>query len=164
MPTPPRSVSFSALDACHQEILAHLQALGALAKHIAAHGIDAPAQQQAHIIEAFFSGTSRAHHAQEEEVVFPALLAGDNEELKAVVRTLQQDHGWIEENWIELSPRLSAIAEGSSWFEPTEFQHEVELFQALLENHIALEETTVYPVAKAHWAQTLANKATTARQ
>ena len=68
--------------------------------------------------------------------------------LKATVKTLQQDHGWIEENWIELSPKLRAIASGNNWFEPAELVSQVEIFVTLVQNHIALEESTVYPAAK----------------
>lgn len=148
MPTAPKAVSFAALDNCHQQMLAQLKALADLAQRIEAGGIDADAQQQADQIETFFSGTSREHHAQEEKVVFPPILASDDETLRATVTTLQQDHGWIEENWIELSPKLRAIASGNSWFEPAEFGRQVEIFVALVQNHIALEESTVYPAAK----------------
>lgn len=148
MPNAPKSVNFAALDTCHQQMLTQLKALTDLAKRIESEGIDADVQQPADQIETFFSGTSRAHHAQEEKVVFPPILAGDDETLKATVKTLQQDHGWIEENWIELSPKLRAIASGNNWFEPAELVSQVEVFVTLVQNHIALEESTVYPAAK----------------
>ena len=56
-PTP-----FEALDACHRQILAQLKDLTELARQIESKGVDAAAQHQAGIIEAFFSGTSRQHH------------------------------------------------------------------------------------------------------
>ena len=104
-------------------------------------------------LEAFFSGTSRQHHAEEERSVFPPLLSSGNTELANAVRTLQQDHGWIEENWIELAPRLRAIALGNGWTDPTEFQNYVEVFTELMDGHIALEETLIYPESKDRWAQ-----------
>jgi hemerythrin-like domain-containing protein len=154
----PKPVSFEALDACHQQTHVHLTGLAELARHIDAVGVDAQAQQQAAAIEAFFSGTSREHHAEEEKTVFPPLLASGNAELVEAVRTLQQDHGWIEENWIELGPQLRAIASGNNWFDAAEFQHDVEVFLELCQGHIALEETLVYPESKARWAQTVASR------
>jgi len=77
-------------------------------------------------------------------------LASGNAELAQAVRTLQQDHGWIEENWIELAPQLRAIAVGNDWIDAAEFQHDVEVFLELCNGHIALEETLVYPAAKEH--------------
>lgn len=158
MPHTSDSDPFEALDACHRDIARHLAALSALARHIDESGIDDKARQQSATIEAFFSGTSRQHHRDEEQGVFPALLNGGNAELAQTVRTLQQDHGWIEENWIELAPRLRAIASGNGWTDPVEFQNYVEVFTELLQGHIALEESLIYPESKARWAALLAQR------
>jgi len=154
----PEADQFEALDACHRDIQRNLAALDALARQIQADGINDPARHQAGTIEAFFSGTSRQHHAEEERTVFPPLLASGNAELVQAVRTLQQDHGWIEENWIELAPQLRAIASGNDWADGAEFQHCVEVFVDLVRGHIALEETLIYPESKARWAQTVAGR------
>ena len=146
------AADFEALDACHHQIHLHLAALAAMAKHIEEVGIDETVKRQAATIESFFSGTSRQHHAEEEKNVFPPLLASGDARLMAAVRTLQQDHGWIEENWLELAPQLRAIASGNHWADPTELQHYVEVFLALCQGHIALEETLIYPESKARWA------------
>jgi len=153
-------INFEALDACHRQIHTHLTELAELVQHMEANGVDAATQQRAAAIEAFFSGTSREHHAEEEKNVFPPLLASGNTELVAAVRTLQQDHGWIEENWLEIAPRLRAIATGSNWFDPAEFQQYVEVFLALCHGHIALEESLIYPESKARWAQAVARRVT----
>lgn len=149
---------FESLDACHRQTHDHLADLAALARHIEVTGVDAQAQQMAGAIEAFFSTTSREHHAEEERSVFPVLLASDNAELVQAVRSLQQDHGWIEENWIELAPQLRAIASGINWVDAAEFQHAVEVFLDLSMGHIALEETLIYPESKARWAKLVADR------
>jgi hemerythrin-like domain-containing protein len=159
MGTSKEQPEFEALDACHQQIQAHLHELSDLAKYVSDNGIDHQVQQKALDIEAFFSGTSREHHAQEEASVFPALLASDDAALVAAVRSLQQDHGWIEENWIELAPRLRAIASGNGWIDETEFLNYVEVFLELCNSHIALEETLIYPESKARWADAVAARA-----
>jgi hemerythrin-like domain-containing protein len=151
--------SFEALDACHQQIMEHLTKLTALAQYIATTGIDGTAQQHAGVIEAFFSGTSRQHHMEEERNVFPPLLAGSDAELAALVRTLRQDHGWIEENWIELAPQLRAIASGNNWIDSAEFQHNAQVFLALCRGHIELEEKMIYPHAKALHSRSLSSRA-----
>jgi hemerythrin-like domain-containing protein len=151
--------TFDALDECHRQIQRHLAYLSAMARHVAERGIDAGVRAQAQIIEAFFSDTSRVHHAEEEAKVFPALLASGSAELVAAVCALQQDHGWIEENWLELAPRLRAIASGNDWIDETEFLNYVEVFLALMEGHIALEEALIYPESKSRWAQTVAARA-----
>jgi hypothetical protein len=50
--------------------------------------------------------------------VFPSLPSSADAELVAAVRSLQQDHRWIEENWIALAPQLRAIAPGLHWVDP----------------------------------------------
>jgi len=158
MSTEPEFAKLEALDACHQQILAHLDMLAALAKRVEEVGVDDTARQQAGTIESFFSSTSRQHHLDEEKTVFPPLLASGNAELVETVRRLQQDHGWIEENWLELSPQLSAMASGNGWVDTVEFQHDQKVFTDLCHGHIALEETIAYPESKARWAQAVANR------
>ena len=77
------------------------------------------------------------------------MLAGLDLDLVAKVRSLQQDHGWIEENWIELSPQLSAVASGNNWFDLAELKHGVEVFAELCRTHLAVEDTLVYPMTRA---------------
>jgi hemerythrin-like domain-containing protein len=158
----PESAGFEALDACHQQILVHLDMLAELAKHIENVGVDAKARQQAAAIETFFSGTSRQHHAEEEKNVFPPLLASGNADLVTAVRSLQQDHGWIEENWLELAPQLRAIGEGNNWIDTAEFQHYLGVFLELCRGHIALEETLIYPESKARLVKAVAKRVTRA--
>ena len=146
--TRPATIGFEAFDVCHQQILEHLALLKALAAQVAVAGVDAAVQQQAAAIEAFFSGTSRQHHLEEEKSVFAPLVAGGDPEVSALVRVLQQDHGWIEENWLELAPQLRAMALGNNWFDGAEFAHNVEVFSDLCLGHVELEEKMIYPQAR----------------
>ena len=155
MKTGHESTGFEALDACHRQMHEHLAALSALARHMQAHGVDAEVERQAASIEAFFSNVSVQHHLEEEKTVFPPLLASADAQLVATVRSLQQDHGWIEENWLELAPQLRAIASGYHWVDPAEFLHAAEVFVDLCEGHVALEESVIYPQAKERWSQAL---------
>jgi hemerythrin-like domain-containing protein len=158
MGTTQESANFQALDACHQKILVHLSSLSALIQRVESAGVDDVARHMAGEIEAFFSDTSRQHHAEEERTVFPPLLSKGDTDLSNVVHSLQQDHGWIEENWIELAPQLRAIALGNTWTDAAEFLHYAEVFVDLCREHIALEESMVYPQSKAHWAAVLASR------
>lgn len=151
---------FEALDACHRQIQLHLADLTALALHVQSSGADADVEKRAGVIERFFSDTSRQHHAEEERAVFPPLLASSDADLVTAVKVLQQDHGWIEENWIELAPQLRALATGGHWVDPAEFQHAVDVFVGLCTGHIALEESLIYPESKARWAKVVAGRAT----
>ncbi len=144
----PIAAKLDVLDACHQQIIECLTRLTALAVHVEAQGINLFAQQQATAIEAFFSSTLRQHHRDEEKLVFAPLRASDDAELASLLRMLQQDHGWIEEDWLELAPQLRAIALGNHWIDNAEFQHNVEVFRDLNLGHIELEEKVIYPKAR----------------
>jgi len=154
----PSTDRFQALDACHQQIQIHLDQLTNLLPQIEAGADDARFREQVGVVEAFFSGTSRQHHIDEEKQVFPDLLASDNPELVQAVRTLQQDHGWIEQNWLELAPMLRAIAQGEDWVDVAELQHNVEVYLSLSHDHIVLEETLIYPEVKSRFAEELAKR------
>lgn len=151
-------MTFKALDACHLQIQQHLAELQRMAQHMQTAGLDEADRKLAGDIQAYFSSTSREHHEQEELHVFPPLLANGSEDLKSAVRSLQQDHGFIEENWIELGPQLRAISEGNDWFDGAEFQHNVALFLDLMAGHIALEESLIYPESKMMWAEAVARR------
>ena len=157
-PAPHPSATFHALDDCHRRITEHLARLSALAVRLAAAEATPEDRAEAGAIEAFFSDTSRDHHQTEERHVFPPLLDRGDPRLSALIRMLQQDHGWIEENWIELAPKLRAVSQGSGWVDPVEFQHDVAVFTDLCGGHIALEESMVYPQSRAHWTEALTRR------
>jgi hemerythrin-like domain-containing protein len=139
---------FEAFDHTHARIVEHLRGLERLVDHVDAEGLDAKARELARSITAFFDGSARAHHEEEERVVFPPLLAGSDVGLVQHVQRLQQDHGWLEEDWRMLRPHLAAIADGMGWNEPEVLRQGCEVFAALYLEHIALEESLVYPAAR----------------
>ena len=64
------------------------------------------------------------------------------------VERLQQDHGWIEEDWRVLKPQIEAIVAGYNWYDLAMLREAVPIFTALYQEHIALEEQVVYPAAR----------------
>ena len=147
--TTPTAAELAQLDAYHAQVRGHLDRLAALGSRVENGQLDAETSAEACAVEAFFSGSMQEHHRVEESGVFAFLLASDDKELVDVVRTLQQDHGWMEQNWIELAPQLRAIAQGNAWVDPAEFMHATEVFLELSYGHSALEEAVVYPRAQA---------------
>ncbi|MBA4177099.1 MAG: hemerythrin, partial [Leptothrix sp. (in: Bacteria)] len=87
-------------------------------------------------------------HEDEEKHVFPGLLADGDADLVKHVHRLMQDHGWLEEDWRELSPQIEAIADGYNWYDIAMLSSALPVFTALYVDHIALEESIVYPEAK----------------
>jgi hypothetical protein len=71
---------------------------------------------------------------------------------------LQQDHGWIEENWLELAPNCAPWPTATAG--PTRpSSSTMPVFLSLCEA-IALEESLIYPESKARWARAVARRLT----
>jgi hemerythrin-like domain-containing protein len=148
------SATMEVLDRTHREILAMLAQVQLLIEKLEARGIDDGTRRLAHDVCAFFDETARPHHAAEEELVFPDLLATGDAELVQNVKRLQQDHGWLEEDWLELAPQLRAVANGQSWYDIDLLRSCVPTFTELYRDHIALEEDVVYPASRRFRAAT----------
>ena len=144
-PAPPL---FEVLDHTHRRILQALADLQQLVDRIERLGTDDAARSEARALRVFFNAHARQHHEDEESQVFPRLLDSGDNELVGHVRRLQQDHGWLEEDWIELGPQLRAVAEGYNWFDLDVLRHAIPVFAELYRDHIALEETVVYPASR----------------
>ena len=140
--------SFDVLDVCHRQTIFTLGKLAALVSALTSRGPDDEARALAAEIVLHFSTTAREHHEDEERHVFPKLLASGKPEHVQAVRRLQQDHGWLEEDWLELSPHLDAVAAGQSWYDLDVLREGVDVFVALSHEHIALEESLIYPEAR----------------
>jgi hemerythrin-like domain-containing protein len=140
---------FDVLDECHRQTLFALGKLAALVSRLGLIGADAEARAMAAEVVHHFSVTVRRHHEDEERHVFPKLVAEADEELVRAVLRLQIDHDWLEENWMELSPQLDAVAHALSWYDMDVLREAAQVFIALSHDHIALEESFIYPQAKA---------------
>ena len=139
---------FEALDACHREVLRALDAMADLIRHVDDRGVDEHARRVAHDIHLFFSTTAVNHHLDEERHVFPRLLASADAELVQVTQRLQQDHGWLDEDWMELAPQLDSMARGYTWHDLDVLRHGLDVFRALYLDHVRLEESLIYPEAR----------------
>jgi len=146
-PAPAAADGFDVLDVGHRQTVIALGRLAALVTRLTFTGADAEARALADEILRHFSN-NRVHHEDEERHVFPALAAsGDAATVQAVLR-LQQDHDWLEEDWMALAPLLDAVACGQSWFDLDTLREGCEVFIALSHDHIALEESVIYPQAR----------------
>ena len=145
VPTP---ANFEMLDTTHREVMATLERLQQWVDLLDADGVTAATRATADEICRFFDGSARAHHAAEEIHVFPSLLTSGDAVLVQHVHRLQQDHGWLEEDWLELQPQLRAVVEGYAWYDLDFLRAAVPVFTDLYRDHIALEENIVYPESR----------------
>lgn len=139
---------FEFLDSTHREIQQQLQQLHTLVDVIERNGLNMATRGQVRDVLAYFNGEARQHHLDEEKHIFPALLNSQNAEIVLATEHLVQDHGWLEENWLQIAPSLEAASSGNLWFDPAELRHALEVFETLYLDHILLEESIAYPEAK----------------
>ncbi|MEZ5645912.1 MAG: hemerythrin domain-containing protein [Burkholderiaceae bacterium] len=145
----PASIAvFEFLDDTHREIQARLMQLHTLVDAIETSGLNQANRETARRVLDYFNGEARQHHIDEEKHIFPALLTSQDANLVQTAEHLIQDHGWLEENWIQIAPSLEAATQGNLWFDPAELRHALEVFEALYLDHILLEESIAYPQAR----------------
>ncbi len=137
------------LDASHRRIAVALDQLSALVSRLTEQGADAEARHLARQVHDFFASTVRQHHEDEERHVFPRMLAAGDPALLQTVLRLQTDHNWLEEDWLNLSPQLAAVAEGHVGYDVDALREWAEVFIGLLRDHMTLEESVIYPQARA---------------
>jgi len=94
--------TFEALDSTHREVMRTLERPQRWVEQLDPQRVDDATRATADDICKFFDGHARAHHAAEEKHVFPSLLASGDVAFVQHVHRLQQDHGWLEEDWLEL--------------------------------------------------------------
>jgi hemerythrin-like domain-containing protein len=140
--------TFEVLDACHRQTVVMLDRLSELVSGLDKSAPDGEARRTAEEIIQFFSQTARQHHEDEERHVFPQLQDSDDPEIVQAVLRLQQDHHWMDVDWKELSPALAAVADNRGGYDLEVLREGVEIFTALSHDHIALEESCIYPQAR----------------
>jgi hemerythrin-like domain-containing protein len=139
---------FEVLDACHRQTLVMLGKLAALVASLDNSPPDPQARSTAGEVVQFFSTTARQHHEDEERHVFPQLQDSADPEIVQAVLRLQQDHLWMDIDWRELGPVLAAIASDQGGYDLAALREGVEIFTMLSNDHIALEESCIYPQAR----------------
>ena len=136
------------LEACHDRIAAQCETLRGLATHLPAHGCDAQAQQVASNVMRYFDGAGRHHHEDEEEDLFPRMIAaahGQNAERVALlISELRREHRDMEQMWDGIRDTLEKIAHGEN---TPLAEIEVNRFCTLYHAHIAIEEADLIPLA-----------------
>lgn len=138
------------LLACHGRVRKFCHVVQQLVVHLPKHGLTADARQAAGNVIRYFDLAAPRHHADEEEDLFPALLAAagvqaEFAQMRAALLALQQEHEPLGLLWQQLRPRLQAIHDGH-WLELDEGGIAV-CFATEYIAHAAREEAEVYPAA-----------------
>ena len=135
------------LHACHGKIQQQLDTLQKLASHLPVHGCDQQVQQAAQGILRYFDTAGQFHHQDEEENLFPTLLALSTPEkarVKTLVERLLAQHVVMFAAWSDVRAVLVKLAEGINTPLPEAL---VERLVGSYTPHIDLEETELLPLS-----------------
>ena len=148
MPTQPVEGLFPFLDETHQQLQSHMQCISDVVQRFADDSLRPEDRTALRASVQWLNTVGRQHHLDEEDHVCPALLKSSDEKIVQTTRRLRQDHGWIEQNWLELEPLLSAVVDNTHWFEPAVLTQGVQVYTQLVLDHLTLEELVAYPQAR----------------
>ena len=146
-PLPAALPAIELMDSTHRDTQQVLLEMVQLADLLAQPAPGQAAVALAAHVCSFFNGPVREHHESEETQVFPQLLARGDAHLRDHIRHLQQDHMWLEEDWLELEPHLQAVANGYNTEHRQFLSTALPEFVELCHAHMALEESLVHPEA-----------------
>ena len=132
------------LVACHERIEDRCHLLHRLFDHLANNAQDDQARQAAASLLRYFDTAGEHHHQDEEQDLFPRLLAADARRAGKLVALLRSDHAVMRTLWTQLRPPLLELADGR----PARLERSlVDRFTMLYREHIAVEESQLFPLA-----------------
>ena len=145
------------LDACHGRVQAQIETLRRLAQHLPRHGADQAARDAAQGVLRYFSVAAPHHHADEEEDLFPALLASEAVQaggetaaaVQALIERILREHRQMDRLRDEVLSRLQCIIAA----QPGECSEAlpsamVEDLASLYLGHIDLETQELLPLGR----------------
>src|SRR3954468_18884163 len=126
-----------------------LAELQSLVNHMEDRGWDTWARDHARSVIDFFSHTARQHHVDVDRQIFPLVSGRGDPSIDFSIDRLRQDQGWLEENWREVLAQLQPVAEGFGGYDVDMLRHASAVYAALLLEHLAREQSQVFPAARA---------------
>jgi hemerythrin-like domain-containing protein len=132
------------LSACHDRIMDQCTTLQKLMNYLPMHGCDTQAQQAAQGIMRYFDTAGHFHHLDEEEDLFPLLLAANIPDANDLIQHLLNDHKTMDAAWLKLREQLLAISEGKL---ATLERSLVQDFSLVYGKHVMLENRQLIPFA-----------------
>ncbi|MDP5009291.1 MAG: hemerythrin domain-containing protein, partial [Glaciimonas sp.] len=137
------------LKHCHERIRKQLVTLQKIPDYLQQHGADEKAKQAATSVLRYFQQAAPHHHADEEQDLFPMLIATAKDEDAEVLRKLGPEilrkHQQMDQLWQKLAAQLNMVESGSiNHLSDADITH----FSQLYSEHMLKEETWIAPMAK----------------
>ena len=133
------------LGACHDKVRHFCSLLDKLPGYLAAHGVTPALQSSVAGILRYFDVAGPAHHADEEDELFP-LLRQRLPDTDTPLARLAADHVMFGQRWQVLRRQLLALQDGSATRVDAEAIH---AFTTHYRSHAQLEEDWLFPLVAA---------------
>lgn len=131
------------LVACHDKIRQFCTQLERLPTYIAEHGVNDAVRTTIDGVVRYFDQAGPAHHLDEEEELFPILLARVPDAAPKLEQ-LSGEHGYLHSRWNAIRDELLALKNGNI---SAISRIEVAEFTRLYREHAAIEEAWMIPIA-----------------
>lgn len=132
------------LTACHEKVRHFARLATRLAEHLSQHGADAQARDAARSVLRYFDLAAPLHHADEDEDLYPALLALQDLTLSEHIQRLSAEHISLAALWQAVRTWLLQVQEGVAPPPPPELP----TFAQRYPQHALDEEQLIYPHAQ----------------
>jgi hemerythrin-like domain-containing protein len=139
------------MQALHMRLEQRAALLDRLAEHVRHHGSDDDARATAGHVMRCFDEDCPMHHDDEEEDLFPMLRAAtpaaEQARVEILIAGLVAQHREMHAAYDALRPQLAAVVDGRLGAIE---QALVDRLHALCAQHVTLEESELFPFARAH--------------
>ena len=144
--TPPPSFEdpMEMLKACHDKVRHFAKLSLRIADHVKQQGSDQQARDAATAVIRYFDLAASLHHVDEDEDLYPALLALNDSALNAHIHRLTDEHTTLAGLWRAVRVWLKDIEGGMASSPPSELSE----FAKQYPRHALDEENLVYPHAQ----------------
>jgi hemerythrin-like domain-containing protein len=144
---------FELLSACHERVDRTLQLLLRIVKHLGTTA-GSPREREmaasaARDVLRYFDVAAPAHHEDEERHVFPLVRATGDEALMDTVTRLQAGHLAMAASWGRLRMLLDEVARVGAIADHQALDAAAQAFCSLCAEHMALEDSVIFPAARA---------------
>lgn len=133
------------LIACHDRVRQYAALTEKLAFHLQAHGADAAAVASAQSILRYFDIAAPLHHQDEDDDLYPALLAQAAPDLAGAIAEITAEHEQLEALWQTVRTALLAVVAGSPKALDLALAQQ---FALRYPAHAAREEAEIFPFAE----------------
>ncbi|NNJ90384.1 MAG: hemerythrin domain-containing protein [Gammaproteobacteria bacterium] len=145
-PAPDFAKPLELLEACHAKIRQHCQLLVDLCTYLETHSPDEDAHATCKKLYRYFSVSVPHHHKDEEQGLFPLLLASPqlSQDITALISKLKLEHFELDKLWLKFEP----VVKNTDLVTLAIMTNQARMLQQSYDQHIEQENALLLPAAE----------------